>query len=141
MSPHAHLPRSLSIGPVCLDLFHRDARVYGQWLRLFPKEFALLWRLAEDVGRVVRKPVLLNDVWRLQLPSESNRVEVHISRIRAKLHVHRLAWLIQTDPEGGYRLIDPDNAIEIADARRPTESLDSHRRTGNGIAKIISADK
>jgi len=47
----------------------------------------------------------LADVWRMDRDSESNRVEVNISRIRAKLHVFKMAWLIETDSDGGCRLV------------------------------------
>lgn len=126
MGHFTHLPRSLTIGPLCLDLLYRDASIDGQWLRLFPMEFALLWRLAEDLGRTVNKPTLFSDVWRLGNPSESNRIEVHISRIRAKLHIHRLAWMIETDPEGGYRLIGQDSATAMLGPQLPNRFSGQH---------------
>lgn len=98
------LPRRLEAGPVTLDLFHRDGRVAGRWLGLHPREFALLWRLAETPGVRVGRGQLLRDVWRLDHVPETNSLDVHVSRLRAKLHVARCAWLVATDPLGGYRL-------------------------------------
>lgn len=141
MGLHTHLPRSRTIGPLRLDLFHRDACINSQWLRLFPKEFALLWRLAEDAGQTISKSMLFKDVWRLKHPSESNRIEVHISRIRSKLHTHRLAWLIETDPAGGYRLVDPGQAAAVIGPPLPTDSLDSISCTGIDRAKTTKADE
>ncbi len=94
-------------GPVTLDLFHRDGRVAGRWLGLHPREFALLWRLAETPGVRVGRRQLLRDVWRLDHIPETNSLDVHVSRLRAKLHVARCAWLVETDPLGGYRLAAP----------------------------------
>lgn len=98
------LPRHRRLGPVTLDLLHRDARAGDRWLALHPREFALLWRLADAPGERVGREALLADVWRLRHVPETNSLEVHVSRLRAKLAVARAAWLVETDPRGGYRL-------------------------------------
>ena len=98
------LPRHRQIGPVRLDLLHRDASAGGRWLSLHPREFALLWRLADFPGERVPRERLLRDVWRLAHLPETNSLEVHVSRLRAKLAVAQAAWLVETDPLGGYRL-------------------------------------
>ena len=99
------LPRLCRAGPLTLDLFHRDVRVGEKWLALFPREFELLWRLAETPGRRVTRIQLLREVWRLKYEPGTNLVEVHVARLRAKLHTHRLGWLIATHPDGGYQLV------------------------------------
>ena len=98
------LPRYRRVGPVMLDLLHRDASVQGRWLALHPREFALLWRLADAPGQRVPREHLLRDVWRLAHIPETNSLEVHVSRLRAKLASAKAAWLVETDPRGGYRL-------------------------------------
>ncbi len=98
------MPRYLAAGPVQLDLFHRDASVAGRWLGLHPREFALLWQLAERPGKRLTRRQLLADVWRLQHEPETNRVEVHVSRLRGKLATAGLQAMVATDPRGGYHL-------------------------------------
>ena len=98
------LPRLRDAGPVTLDLIHRDGRVGADWLALHPREFALIWRLAESPGRAVTRRELLRDVWRLRHEPETNSVQVHVSRLRSKLAVHGLGALVATDPAGGYRI-------------------------------------
>lgn len=98
------LPRRRSIGPLTLDLVYRDANAGGAWLHLHPREFALLWRLADSPGSRVTRGELCRDVWRLRHEPETNSVEVHVSRLRAKLASAGCASLIETDPRGGYRL-------------------------------------
>lgn len=98
------LPRFRHAGPALLDLFHRDGQVQGRWLGLHPREFALLWYLAERIDRIVSRQDLLRDVWRIEHDPGTNSVEVHVSRLRAKLADAGLAALVQTDPAGGYRL-------------------------------------
>lgn len=107
--PAGTLPRQRRIGPLLLDLLHRDARFEGsgrssRWLALHPREFALLWRLADTPGERVSRERLLRDVWRLAHVPETNSLEVHVSRLRAKLAGFEAAWLVETDPRGGYRL-------------------------------------
>ena len=98
------VPRLREVGPVTLDLIHRDGRVGTRWLALHPREFALLWRLADSPGRPVTRPELLRDVWRLRHEPETNSVQVHVSRLRAKLAAQGLASMVATDAAGGYRL-------------------------------------
>ena len=98
------VPRERRIGPAVLDLRHRDARVGGKWVELFPREFELLWRLSERWGERVTRRQLLKDVWRLDHDPETNRVEVHVSRLRAKLGFAGVGDLIGTGPAGGYYL-------------------------------------
>jgi DNA-binding response OmpR family regulator len=98
------LPRWRSAGPVTLDLFHRDGRLGRRWLGLHPREFGLLWRLADRPGERVTRAQLLHDVWRLDRDPETNSLEVHVSRLRAKLTRLGAAALIETVPEGGYRI-------------------------------------
>ncbi|WP_338241329.1 winged helix-turn-helix transcriptional regulator [Aurantiacibacter hainanensis] len=101
------LPRWRDVGPLTLDLFHRDARSGQRWLGLHPREFSLLWRLADTPGQRVSRRQLVADVWRLNHEPETNSVEVHVSRLRAKLAAAKCDSLVETAPEGGYRLADP----------------------------------
>lgn len=98
------IPQQRRAGPLILDLFHRDARLQDRWMGLHPREFGLLWRLAETPHRKVSRKELLQDVWRLTHDPETNSLEVHVSRLRAKLAISRLGWLVDTHPEGGYQL-------------------------------------
>ena len=115
------LPRERTAGPVTLDLLHRDARAGPRWLALHPREFALLWRLAERPGERVSRARLLRDVWRLEFEPGTNSVEVHVSRLRAKLAAAGAEGLVETDPRGGYRLSrsSADPAGGSSQAREP----------------------
>lgn len=98
------LPRKRRIGPLVLDLLYRDARAHGRWLALHPREFGLIWRLADRPGEPVSRAGLLRDVWRLDFEPGTNSVEVHVSRLRTKLAAAGLRALIETHAAGGYRL-------------------------------------
>lgn len=100
------LPRWRNVGPLVLDLFHRDARHGSQWMGLHPREFSLLWRLADTPGEIVSRRQLLKDVWRIDFDPETNSVEVHVSRLRSKLSLEGCEAMVETAPGGGYRLAD-----------------------------------
>ncbi len=104
------LPRRRELGALTLDLLYRDARVGRAWLSLHPREFGLLWRLADRPGERVSRARLLRDVWRLEFEPGTNSVEVHVSRLRAKLAAAGIVGLVETDPPGGYRLAGPREA-------------------------------
>lgn len=99
-----HLPRLRAVGPLMLDFLHRDARAGERWLALHPREFALLWRLAERPGETVPRATLLREVWRLEFEPGTNSIEVHVSRLRAKLAFAGVHGLVETVAPGGYRV-------------------------------------
>jgi two-component system OmpR family response regulator len=112
---------------VTLDLFYRDAQFAGRWIGLFPREFELLWRLAERPGARITRRQLLKDVWRLDHDPETNRVEVHVSRLRAKLAFAGAGDLVGTDPAGGY-YVRRSVLASIGQARDDVE-LDAYTRS------------
>jgi len=121
------LPRWRTVGPLTLDLFHRDARRAGRWLALHPREFGVLWRLADAPGQRVTRSQLLRDVWRLNHEPETNSVEVHVSRLRSKLAELGCGGLIATDPRGGYRLNDT-RPFMLGDEAPRDDTLDAWLR-------------
>lgn len=92
------------IGALMLDIVAREGYVAQRPLRLFPREFELLWRLSERPGETLCADVLLRDVWGLSFRPETNSLAVHVSRLRAKLRVAGLDGLVETTADGGYRL-------------------------------------
>ena len=132
------LPRWRTIGPLTLDLFHRDARHGSRWLALHPREFGLLWRLADMPGERVSRHDLLRDVWRIHHEPETNSVEVHVSRLRSKLAMAGCGNLIQTAPEGGYRLGE-QTAFMFAKTPPQADALDHYLRE-RGLIQRNSPD-
>jgi DNA-binding response OmpR family regulator len=122
------LPRYRQIGPLQLDLLAREAFVAKRALGLHPREFALLWRLAETPGEPVSPEELLHDVWRLAFKPETNSLAVHVSRLRAKLRLAGVDGLVETTDSGAYCLLpipgQPASAIERL------WGLDGHLRMG-----------
>jgi len=98
------LPRYRRHGRLTIDLLARDAFVAGRPLGLHPREFALLWRLADTPGQAVTSRELLSDVWRLSFRPETNSLAVHVSRLRAKLRIAGIDGLVETVADGAYQL-------------------------------------
>lgn len=102
------LPRRRRLGRLTLDLLAREAYFDSKALNLNPREFALIWRLADSMGETVSKETLIYDVWRMGFVPETNSVAVHMSRLRRKLSFVGIAGIIATSPTGGYRLLPPE---------------------------------
>lgn len=98
------LPRLRSHEALLLDLVARDGYVAGRAVGLFPREFEVLWRLADTPGEAVTRDQLLREVWRLEHLPETNSLAVHISRMRAKLAIAGVGGIVETLPGGSYRL-------------------------------------
>ena len=122
------LPRYRWHGPIQLDLLAREAFVAGRAVGLHPREFALLWRLADVPGETIGTAELLYDVWRLSFRPETNSLAVHLSRLRAKLRTAGVDGLVETLPGGCYRL--GDAGPPRAAAQRSELALDDYARLG-----------
>ena len=84
---------------------HRAARG-GTSLDLTAKEFALLWLLARHRGQVLSRTTIAERVWDMYYDSETNVVDVHIARLRAKVDTPFDKRLIHTVRGVGYVLDD-----------------------------------
>ena len=98
------LPRFRGCGPLQLDLALREAFVGEMPLRLNPREFSLLWYLAQRPGHSFHRAELMYEVWRVTHLPETNSLAVHVHRLRAKLALAGCGGLVQTEPGGGYYL-------------------------------------
>lgn len=75
----------LGEGELRIDLIDRRVERAGQLIRLPLREFDLLSNLARVPDRPLSRDALLRAVWRLDFDPGTNRVEVHMSRLRAKV--------------------------------------------------------
>ena len=73
------------MGELAIDLGTREARLGGRLLDLRPKEFDLLFSLAEHNGLVMSRDQLLDLVWGYEFPGGTRTVDAHISHLRAHL--------------------------------------------------------
>ncbi|MGJ8544202.1 MAG: winged helix-turn-helix domain-containing protein [Sulfitobacter sp.] len=87
-----------------MNLITRKITRAGQEIDLLPREFALLEHLLRRKGRIQTRTMLLEAVWDLSFDPQTNVVETHISRLRAKLDKPFDRDLIQTVRGAGYKI-------------------------------------
>ena len=99
---HADL---LTIGPIRVDRSAHRVTVNDHEVELTPTEYKLLLTLAERRGRVQGRSQLLETVWDAAPDIQTRTVDMHIQRLRTKLHP--AGDLIETVRGFGYRLKNP----------------------------------
>ncbi len=94
----------LSVADLELDLHRHRAVRAGRPVDLTPKEFQLLSLLMRRVGDVLSRTLIAEQVWDISFDSDSNVVEVHMRRLRAKVDEPFNCKLIHTVRGVGYVL-------------------------------------
>jgi two-component system OmpR family response regulator len=95
----------LTIGSLTIDPVARTATRAGRALGLLPREYALLLALAEAGGVPVTRVALRESVLGRAFETGTNVIEVHLSRLRAKLDRGFAAPMLVTERGRGYRLV------------------------------------
>jgi two-component system OmpR family response regulator len=96
----------LKAGGLSLDLIRRRAVRDDVEIDLLPREFALLEHLMRRKGRVQTRTMLLEAIWDISFDPQTNVVETHVSRLRAKIDKPFATELIKTVRGAGYRIED-----------------------------------
>ena len=78
-------PKTLTIGPIMLDLDGRNAYRSGQLVDLTAKEFDVIEFLMRNANRVYSREALLDSIWAYEYRSDIRTLDVHIRRLREKL--------------------------------------------------------
>ena len=72
-------------GDLELDRLGHTVSRAGQPILLQPREFRLLEYLMKHAGQVVTRTMLLENVWDYHFDPQTNVIDVHVSRLRAKI--------------------------------------------------------
>lgn len=94
----------LVVGDLEMDLLARTVHRNGGKIDLQPREFRLLEYLMRHAGQVVTRTMLLEKVWDYHFDPQTNVIDVHISRLRAKIDRDYATPLLHTVRGSGYRL-------------------------------------
>jgi len=94
----------LRVGDLEMNRLKREVTRGGIRIELQPQEFKLLEYLMSNVGQVVTRAMLLENVWEFHFDPRTSVVETHISRLRAKVDRAFGQELIHTVRGSGYRL-------------------------------------
>ena len=87
-----------------LDLLSREVKRAGTPIALQPREFRLLEYLMRHAGQVVTRTMLLEHVWDYHFDPQTNVIDVHVSRLRAKIDKGFDTPLLHTVRGAGYLL-------------------------------------
>ncbi len=94
----------LRVADLEIDLLSREVSRGGVPIALQPREFRLLEYLMRHAGQVVTRTMLLEGVWDYHFDPQTNVIDVHMSRLRAKIDKDRDRPLLHTVRGAGYVL-------------------------------------
>ena len=89
-----------------LDRLSHTVKRGGEAIDLQPREFRLLEYLMKHAGQVVTRTMLLENVWDYHFDPGTNVIDVHMSRLRAKLDKGFDKPLLHTVRGAGYMIRD-----------------------------------
>ncbi len=95
---------NLQVGDLHMDRLSRTVTRAGQTIDLQPLEYRLLEYLVRHAGQVVTRMMLLENLWDYQFDPQTNVIDVHISRLRAKIDKPFDYPLLHTVRGAGYIL-------------------------------------
>ena len=94
------------VGDLEMDRLAHTVTRGGQAIPLQPREFRLLEYLMKHAGQVVTRTMLLENVWDYHFDPQTNVIDVHISRLRAKIDKGFGEALLHTVRGAGYMIRD-----------------------------------
>jgi two-component system OmpR family response regulator len=97
----------LRVADLEIDLLARTVTRAGKDIALQPRELRLLEYLMRHAGQVVTRTMLLENVWDYHFDPQTNVIDVHISRLRAKIDRDFEPPLLHTVRGAGYILREP----------------------------------
>lgn len=106
-----NVSKRLSAGDLVLDLEARILTLRGQDIPLRQKEFEILSLLMSNIGKVVTRERLFDEVWGTDWLGDTRTLDVHMSWLRAKLEPDPANPVyLQTVRGIGYRFHAPEQA-------------------------------
>ena len=103
----------IRIGELEIDILNRRVHAGTSELHLTSIEQSLLYLLAANVGRVLTREEILDNLWGVDYAAESNVVDRHVRNLRAKLqNSWRRPRFIATVPGRGYRFVSTFTASD-----------------------------
>ena len=116
--------RILQPGDLWLDAKNYATRVKGEWVDLRPQEFRLLIALAQSSGVPVSRRELIRRAGATWRSASSRTVDIHISRIRARIEPSSDYTYIHSVRGFGYRFEPVSRAAAVSGQTSP------EKRTG-----------
>ena len=94
----------LTFSDLKIDLLKRQVTRNEKIIELHAKEFKLLEHLVRNAGRVLTRTMLLENVWGYHFDTQTNVIDVHISKLRKKIDDGFSSPLLHTVRGAGYKV-------------------------------------
>ncbi len=95
----------LRVGALDVNLDTREAFRMGGEEKLTPTEWALLFVLLRNAGKILTRNQILREVWGPSMEEEYNNLRVYINQLRKKIELDpSVPTVLITEPGVGYRL-------------------------------------
>jgi len=105
MAQEESTEKSLYVGDMTLDLDTATLRKNGSEIHLTPKETKVMALLMQNVGKVVSRSKLMQEVWDTEYLGDTRTLDVHICWLRQKIEEDpRIPEYILTRRGQGYEL-------------------------------------
>jgi two-component system OmpR family response regulator len=103
----------LTLADLTMDVIARRVTRGAHEITLQAREFSLLEYLLRHKGQVVTRSMLLENVWHYNFDTQTNVIDVHISRLRNKLDKEFSAPLLHTLRGRGFVLQSADKLGDL----------------------------
>jgi len=98
-------PKRVEAGNMLLDMEKSCLKKNGGQIHLTPKETKLMALLMQNVGKVVSRSELMQEVWNTEYLGDTRTLDVHICWLRQKIEENpRIPECILTRRGQGYEL-------------------------------------
>jgi DNA-binding response OmpR family regulator len=95
----------LELGPIKIDLNRKEVAVNGEFVKLTNKDYQLACCLLRNVGKLLSRDFLLQEVWGINPAINTRTVDMHMSRVKRSLQIGpEMGYCIKTIYQHGYRL-------------------------------------
>jgi two-component system, OmpR family, KDP operon response regulator KdpE len=98
----------VTVGDLCIDPLQHSVTLRGDTVKLTPKEFSLLWQLAQKPGQLLTHNALMEKVWGKAHQQDTHYLRIYIAQLRRKIELDPgRDQFIVNEPGVGYRLSIP----------------------------------
>lgn len=77
--------RTITAGDIAINDVQKKVSRQGKEINLTPREYQILYKLAENNGEIISKADLIKEIWGSSFDSNTNTIEVYINFLRNKL--------------------------------------------------------
>jgi two-component system OmpR family response regulator len=101
---HIDMSEEITIGKIIMNKSSYNVTVNGDKSDIPMKEFELLYKLGNSVGKTLPRDYLIEDIWGYDFDGNERTLDVHINRLRERFPANEYGFKITTVRGLGYRL-------------------------------------